>query len=88
MDNFNKVIIWRSILSFIRKKKKKFKSQNNKETLLKREYGGGSMFEFRAKMTVVKKTANKRLVLLQFFVSDQFLQRDINNALYCVSIQL
>ena len=27
-----------------------------------REYGGGSMFKFRAKMTVVKKTANKRLL--------------------------
>ena len=39
-------------------------STHTKKTVLEREYGGGSMFEFRAKMTVVKKTANKRLVLL------------------------
>ena len=37
---------------------KKFNSHNKKN--LEREYGGGSMFEFRAKMTVVKKRANKR----------------------------
>ena len=55
------LVVWRSILSFIHKKKK---THTTKKTLLERENGGGSMFEFRDKMTVVKKTANKRLVLL------------------------
>ena len=43
---------------------KNISTHTTKKTLLEREYGGGSMFEFRAKMTVVKETANKRLVLL------------------------
>ena len=39
-------------------------NSHNKKTELEREYGGGSTLEFRAKMTVVKKTANKRPVFL------------------------
>ena len=42
------------------------------------------MFEFRAKMRVVKNTANKRLVLLKSFVSNQFFQSDINNVILCI----
>ena len=59
---------WRSIFYSKKQNKKQNKetlnSQNNKKTLLEREFGGGSMLEFRAKMIVVKKTANKRLALL------------------------
>ena len=35
---------------------KKSTHTTTKKTLLEREYGGGSMFEFQTKMTVVKKT--------------------------------
>ena len=41
---------------------KRIQLTQQQKILLEREYGGGSVFEFRAKMTVVKKTANKRLV--------------------------
>ena len=41
---------------------KKNQLTQQQKILLEREYGGGSMFEFRAKMTVVKKQTNKRLV--------------------------
>ena len=39
----------------------------------------GRMFEYQAKIKVAEKTS---------FMSKQFLQQDINNALYCISIQL
>ena len=48
-------------MRFLFRKKKKHFNLHEKKTLLEREYGGGSMFEFRAKMTTVKKTANKKL---------------------------
>ena len=63
---------------------KRIQLTQQQKILLEREYGdgGGSMFEFRAKMTVVKKTANnKRLV----FYNPLW---DINNALYLKSVQL
>ena len=41
------LLVWRSVLFF--------HINNIKNTVLEREYGGGSTFEFRAKMTVVKK---------------------------------